>query len=88
MKSGDSKPEVVKELFKYATLSNPAVHKININQADLESLKKHPYIRYQQANVIINYRMQHGKFQKPEDLLKIKILSQDWLDKIQPYLAF
>src|SRR5690606_12889258 len=36
------------------------VTKININEADFELLNKHPFISYQQANAIIQYRKQHG----------------------------
>jgi competence protein ComEA len=80
-------PEVVEELAKYANFGT-AVKKININLADEATLKAHPYIGYKIASVIVAYRKQHGNFSKPEDLLKIKLLNNEKLEKIKPYLEF
>jgi competence ComEA-like helix-hairpin-helix protein len=49
---------------------------------------RHPYLTYQQAKIIRAYIMQHGPLDKPEDLLKIKIVTQETVDKIKPYLPF
>ena len=39
-------------------LVNPLdVESININTADIDELKKHPYIRYNMAKAIVNYRI-------------------------------
>jgi len=61
--------------------------RININLVELEELKKHPYISYQMAKILLNYRKQHGAFNKIEDLKKIKILSDSEYSRILPYLS-
>lgn len=67
--------------------NDAAVKKININEADVNELKSHPYIRYALANAIINYRKQHGNFKSVEDLRQIDIITEDVFKKIAPYLV-
>ncbi len=67
--------------------NNAAVKKININEADINELKSHPYIKYNFGNAIINYRKQHGNFKSIEDIRKIDIITEDVFRKIAPYLV-
>ncbi|MEO6820281.1 MAG: helix-hairpin-helix domain-containing protein [Ginsengibacter sp.] len=71
----------------YLTLDNANVKKININLATIDEMKIHPYIRYQVANAIFNYRNQHGNFNSIEEVKKIMIITDDIFDKMAPYLA-
>ena len=64
------------------------LHKISINQADVNTLNKHPYINFQEAKSIINFRAQHGYFKQPDELLQLILLNDQWLQKIKPYLNF
>lgn len=67
---------------------NPAlVKQININTVGLEALKAHPYIKYQLANAVIQYRNQHGNFQSPEDLKRVILITDEIFNKIAPYLT-
>ncbi len=63
------------------------IRKININEATLDDLKAHPYIKWKIANAIINYRTQHGNFYSVEDLKKIMIINEEVLRKMKPYLS-
>lgn len=60
---------------------------ININTATLEQLKMHPYIKWNIANAMIQYRQQHGPYQSVEDLQKIAIVTPEWLQKVAPYFT-
>ncbi len=64
------------------------IRKININTADFEILKNHPYLKYKQINAIIQYRKQHGSYTSIADLKKILILSPQTIEQIAPYLQF
>lgn len=64
------------------------VKKININTVSYQELSRHPYISPKQANVIVQYRNQHGNYLEHSDLLNIEILNEDFLRKIAPYLSF
>lgn len=67
--------------------NHPEVKKININSADINELKSHPYIRYNIGNAIINFRNQHGSFKSVDDLRQINIITDDVFTKITPYLS-
>ncbi|MCA5004870.1 ComEA family DNA-binding protein [Sphingobacterium bovistauri] len=64
------------------------VNKLQVNLLDANELAKHPYVSKKQANAIVNYRNQHGKYANVEMMTKNKALDQDFLRKIEPYLAF
>lgn len=66
--------------------TNPALKKINVNTADVNELRTHPYLKWNIANAIINYRNQHGNYKSVEDLRKIEIITDDLFSKIAPYL--
>ncbi len=63
------------------------VKKININTASIEEMKQHPYLRYNIANAIFQYRQQHGNFNSIEDIKKIMLVTQVIFDKASPYLT-
>lgn len=64
------------------------VRKININTADFETLRQHPYLRYKQVNAIMEYRKQHGNYSSFADLKKVAILPAETVDKLVPYFSF
>jgi competence protein ComEA len=64
-----------------------AVQKININTANLDTLKTHPYIRWKMAKAIIAYREQHGNFKSLEELKNIPLIDPQSFDKIIHYLT-
>lgn len=59
-----------------------------INSATVDELKTHPYIRWNLANAIVQYRQQHGRYQGLADVRKIAIADEATLDKLAPYLSF
>jgi len=75
---------VVDEIMKFATIRNPVLKKIKINQVNAEEFK-HIYIRPYVAKSVIAYRQQHGNFTSKKDFEPIKLLDGKTLDKIFPY---
>ena len=63
-----------------------ALQKLNINTADANTLKQHPYIRWNIANAIVQYRQQHGLFRKPEELQQIVLITLELYQKIAAYI--
>jgi len=82
------KPETIDAIWEYFDFSSSIFEKVKINQIEVEALAKHPYFSYAEAKVLIAYRKQHGYFHTSDDLLKIRIFKQEWVDKISPYLDF
>ena len=79
---------VFQKIKVYLRLSDVTViHKININTADLDELKSHPYIRYNLAKAIINFRQQHGPFSSVEDLKRIVAIEVVQFEKMKAYLT-
>ncbi|MCL6259356.1 helix-hairpin-helix domain-containing protein [Aquiflexum sp. TKW24L] len=81
-------PEVMERVFEYFEFEPGIKDKILINQADVNSLAKHPYINYGTAKVIVAFREQHGPYRSSDDLLKIKIFNEEWVNRLKPYLEF
>ena len=68
-------------------LTNKNLKQININTATLDELKQHPYIRYNLANLIIQYRAQHGNFSSVADIKKIMTVTDEIYNKLSAYLV-
>ncbi len=80
----DSVFQKIKPLLKIA---GNDVKKINVNNATEDELKAHPYIRWQLAKVITEYKKQHGSFKTVEELKKIMVIDEVTYNKISPYLT-
>jgi len=63
------------------------VNKININTADIKQLAYHPYIRYNLAKAIVNYRQEHGLFASLPALHNMAAIDDSTYLKIAPYLT-
>ncbi len=75
----------IHEMFNYFSIQSP-VKPVALNTDSLQVLASHPYISYDLARVIINYRKQHGDIKTPEDLKKIKALDERTFSRLRPYL--
>ncbi len=71
----------------FLTINKEAVRKININTCSSEELKSHPYIRWQLANIITEYKKQHGNFKQLDELKNIMLINEELYGKISPYLT-
>jgi competence protein ComEA len=70
----------------YLRIRSASLKQIDINTATKEILMAHPYIRWQLAQGIIDYRMQHGSFQSVDDLLQLAQIDPSKFEKLKPYL--
>lgn len=80
--------QLVERLSSQLTLSDTPLRTLNPNTATLNELKQHPYLDYYQAKAIVTFRQQGGKFHSSSDLLKIGLLDEATIRKIEPYLSF
>ena len=76
-----------KSFKRFLNIKDSSLVKININTCSVKQLKNHPYINWNLANSIVNFREQHGLFKLLEDLKKIHILDKKLYYKIVPYLT-
>jgi competence protein ComEA len=63
------------------------VKKLNINTATKDELKNHPYIRWNLANAIVEYRNQHASFKSLEELKNISLIDEASFNKLSHYLS-
>lgn len=78
------KYDQLKDLIK---VNAGLITKINLNTFTFDEIRRHPYLTYKQMNAIIQYRSQHGSFKSIDDLLKIAILNEEIIRKIEPYIV-
>lgn len=78
------KYDQLKDLIK---VNAGLMNKINLNTFTFDEIRRHPYLTYKQMNAIIQYRSQHGSFKSIDDLMKIAILNDEIIRKIEPYIV-
>lgn len=80
--------EVREEVLAYFTVIEPAtVQQYSINEATVLELTTVPYLNYELAREIVNYRLLHENISSFEELAKIKDFPSEKIDRIALYLT-
>ena len=66
---------------------NPPARPVDLNSASVEQLQQVPGIGPATAKSIINFREKSGPFRRVEDLLAIRGISKQALERIRPYVT-
>jgi competence ComEA-like helix-hairpin-helix protein len=74
------------QIVPYVEVNANALRKIAVNTADFDQLKSHPYIGYNIALSLINYREKHGNFTNIADLKKSMLITDKNFPKISKYI--
>jgi competence ComEA-like helix-hairpin-helix protein len=80
-------PELYNQIKDYFIIETQSINKININTADFKTLITHPYINQENTKTILNYREFSGTINSFDDLLKQKAITQEFYDKVSPYIC-
>lgn len=75
-----------RDIEAFLRLDTPPRRSLAVNHDPATSLVKHPYLNRAQAKAIVSYRQQHGPFNTPEDLLPIRLIDAEDLERLRPYL--
>lgn len=70
-----------------AQKKNPPANPVNLNSASAEELQQVPGIGPATAKSIINFREKSGPFRRVEDLLAIRGISKQALERMRPYVT-
>ena len=81
-------PDSTFQAIKEQLMVSELYRLLPINRASVEELKAHPYINSRLANILVNYREQHGPYQSGDDLANIRILTDVGRARLLPYLEF
>jgi competence protein ComEA len=80
-------PDSTFQLIKPSLELSGVVKKLDVNTATKDELRLHPYIRWNLANAIVEYRNQHGNFKSLEELKNISLVDETIYTKIVHYLS-
>lgn len=62
--------------------------RLNANTATFQTLFRHPYVNYEQAREIMNYRRRYGRLESLDDLHLSPHFTPEDLRRLRPYLEF
>jgi len=68
-------------------VDSSAVIKLHINDIDVDKLKTHPYLNWNQANSIIKMRMQKGLYKNIDEIKESVLITHECFEKIKGYLS-
>lgn len=78
--------ELFSLLLLVALAKDPPAAPVNVNTATVEQLQTLPSVGPATAKSIVRYREKNGPFRRVEDLLIIKGMSRQRLQKLRPYV--
>ena len=78
---------VYQEIKPHLILKEVNIKKLNLNEADYETLKKHPYIKGKIAGALIKWRGYNGRFESLDQLKEIKPMNELQLERLKPYIS-
>ncbi len=81
-------PEAYENLWQRFEIRTPKIisNKIKLNEADIQLLRRNPYIDFDLAERIVEYRALHGPFKRLEDLKKVAGFPVEKYKRIALYL--
>lgn len=84
------KEETYQKIQHQLQVDTTLIQKIPINEASIDELKRHPYIRYFQAKSLYDNRLKRpGKrYNSVNDVVEDKDVTPAFIQRIAPYLSF
>ena len=76
------------ELAPWFTVNPRLIHRLAVNQLSEDSLRRHPYINYTQAKVIVRMRRRNGPISGWSELSLLEEFSDADRLRLEPYLSF
>lgn len=79
--------DLYERITPYITIGG-GVRKIEINTISFDDLKRHPYINYKQASIIVDLRERKGKIDSFDRLALLDEFSDHDIERLKYYLSF
>ncbi len=81
-------PERYDGIAESVTVDASQVERLEVNKADISQLRRHPYLDYYQAKALVDYRQKGHTFHSAADLLKVNLIDEATVEKLEGYLLF
>ena len=79
-------PALSPDLNRWFTVNTPPTGLMNINKANIEQLRNHPYLNFYQAKAIIEYRRKRGKLKHLSQLSLYEEFTAEDLERLEHYV--
>lgn len=77
--------ETIDMILPHLVLDSTQIKKIKLNTFSVKEISKHPYISFNEAKAIVNYRDQHGNFSHLSTLKSLHIFRDKSISRLLPY---
>ena len=72
----------------YISHSDSTIQKLYINHLEFRELLRHPYLEFEQVQVIMNLRRRTGNISSINELAMLSEFSESDIERLRPYLEF
>lgn len=76
------------ELLSRFTVNTPPSPGVRINKGSVEQLRRHPYLTFYQAKIIVEHRRKYGDLKDLSPLALYPEFSEEALQRLEPYVRF
>ncbi len=77
---------IIQKIEPFVTINPNDIATLSINNDEVETVGKHPYIKFTAARLLVAYREQHGKFTTIETSKRAMMQNDSMFNKVKPYL--
>lgn len=88
LKEIEGMESVADSILKHFVLDSTSVKQLNINSIGVRQLSRHPYLRFEDARAIYEFRRKNIRLDSLEQLYELEDLSEETIKKVAPYLKF
>lgn len=75
-------------ILRHFILDSIHIQPISVNKASAKQLSRHPYLRFEQAKAIYEFRRKHIHLDSIQQLRELEGFNEELLQKLVPYLSF
>ena len=80
--------ELFARIAPYISHNDSTIQKLHVNQLEFRELLAHPYLEFEQVQVIMNLRRRTGRISTINELAMLSEFSENDIERLLPYLAF
>jgi DNA uptake protein ComE-like DNA-binding protein len=80
--------ELFARIAPYILHNDSTLQKLHINQLEFRELLRHPYLEFEQVQVIMNLRRRTGSISSINELAMLSEFSENDIERLRPYLEF